>query len=199
VSTKYDSLEALPSGATVGTSSLRRRAQLLAYRADLCVVDLRGNVDTRIRKVAEGELDAAILACAGLSRIGRNDAIRAIISTDIMLPAPAQGALGIEIRAGDPRVAEICSHIHDEAAHREATAERACLAALEGGCQIPIGAHAQIVDGQITLSACVCSVDGTTVLRVTEHASAEDPAIVGEQAAARLLLMGAAELIAALR
>jgi hydroxymethylbilane synthase len=199
VSARYDSLDALPEGATVGTSSLRRKAQLLAHRSDLTIVDLRGNVDTRLRKVAEEKVDGAILARAGIVRIGRADAIRSTIPEHIMLPAPAQGALGIEIRQGDTRVGEILSRIHDETAFAEIAAERACLAALQGGCQVPIGALAHVDGSSLALSACVCSVDGTRVLHTEMFGPSDEAEALGHGAAETLLAMGASELIAALR
>lgn len=199
VSNHYATIDKLPPHATVGTSSLRRRAQLLAYRDDLVVVDVRGNVDTRIRKVSDGDLDAVILARAGIVRIGRAEAVRFVIPETIMIPAPAQGALGLEIRSDDRRVGGIVAHIHDETAKVEITAERTCLSALEGGCQVPIGALARAANGNLTLTACVCSVDGATVLRVDERGAAADAAELGRRAAQRLLDMGAGELITALR
>ncbi|MDZ4860273.1 MAG: hydroxymethylbilane synthase [Candidatus Hydrogenedentes bacterium] len=199
VSERFDSLDALPEGATVGTSSLRRRAQLLAYRSDLCLVDLRGNVDTRLRKIADGEVDAAVLAYAGIVRIGRRDAIRSAIPETVMVPAPAQGALGIEVRDEDTRVLAYCSRIHNDRASAEVTAERACLSMLEGGCQVPIGALARVHQDELTLLACVCSVDGKTVLRVEERGDARHAREIGNTAAARLVTMGAASLIAATR
>lgn len=196
---KYASIDELPTGAVVGTSSLRRRAQLLAYRADLEVVDLRGNVDTRLRKVKEGAIDAAILARAGIVRIGRADAVRASIPESLMVPAPAQGALGIEIRADDDHVRDIILHIHDDSAAAEIAAERACLAALEGGCQVPIGALARVRDEFIALVACVCSLDGSEVLRFEGDGPINDPVALGRRAADALCAKGAAALIAAIR
>lgn len=199
VSAKYESLDALPDGATIGTSSLRRKAQLLAYRPDLNIVDLRGNVETRMRKVADGEIDGTILARAGVVRIGRAGAIRCTIPDTIMIPATAQGALGIEIREGDSRVEEIASTIRDENATLEVTAERACLGALEGGCQVPIGSLARKIGESITLVACVCSLDGKDILRTEISGPAEEAAELGASAAETLREMGAADLIAAIR
>ncbi|NUM54180.1 MAG: hydroxymethylbilane synthase [Candidatus Hydrogenedentes bacterium] len=199
VSTRYDSLDALPDGATIGTSSLRRRAQLLAYRPDVNVVDLRGNVETRIRKVTDGHIDGTILARAGIVRIGRAEAIRSTIPESVMIPATAQGALGIEIRGGDARVEEIVSRIRDERATTEVTAERACLGALEGGCQVPIGTLARQHGASITLVACVCSLDGKKVLRTEISGPIGEAAALGASAAETLCEMGAADIIAAIR
>lgn len=199
VSADYETIDGLPEGASVGTSSLRRRAQLLAYREDLNVVDLRGNVDTRLRKVAERQFAGAILARAGMVRIGRVDAISSVIPESIMIPATAQGALGIEIRRDDARVQEIIANIHDEDAFVEVTAERACLAALEGGCQVPIGSLARVQVESLTLAACVCSIDGKEVLRTVCCGRFDEAASIGRAAANNLREMGAAEIIAAIR
>ena len=189
----------LPMGARVGTSSLRRQAQLLAYRPDLTVVNLRGNVETRVRRVAEGAIDAAILACAGLERLGLCESIRSTLPADIMIPAPAQGALGIEVREGDTETIEILSRIVDPYATAEVVAERTCLAALEGGCQVPIGALARVQGPRLSLVACVCSVDGKKILRTQCEGAAADAVSLGQAAAMQLLAQGAADLIAATR
>jgi hydroxymethylbilane synthase len=165
----------------------------------LNVVDLRGNVDTRLRKVAEKQFDGAILARAGIVRIGRADAIRCSIPEEVMIPATAQGALGIEIREGDRRVEDIVARIHDARACAEVSAERACLAALEGGCQVPIGALARMNGASLRLVACVCSLDGKDVLRFNAEGPIEDAAALGLSVAESLRAMGAADLIAAIR
>jgi len=199
ISAKYASLDALPDDATIGTSSLRRSAQLLAYRPNLNVVDLRGNVDTRLRRVAEGELDAAILACAGVTRIGRADAITQILPPEIMVSAPGQGALGIEMRADDTEGRGlIASIVHDDTTI-EVTAERTLLAALEGGCQVPIGALARVHVRDLTLVACVCSLDGMRVLKTTVTGSTGAPVELGQRAAQDLIAQGAREIMAAIR
>ena len=199
VSADYASLDALPHGATIGTSSLRRRAQLLAYRPDLNIVDLRGNVETRLRKALEKHIDGTVLARAGIVRIGRAEAIRCVIPENVMVPATAQGALGIEVRAGDARVLEIVSHIHHARTSAEVTAERACLRALEGGCQVPIGSLARVIGASLTLAACVCSLDGADVLRTTVEGPADEAEALGASAAETLRAMGAADIIAAIR
>jgi hydroxymethylbilane synthase len=199
VCAKWDHLDDMPAGAKVGTSSLRRQAQVLARRPDLRVVDLRGNVETRVRKVQEGIVDAAVLACAGLERLGLFEAIRARLTEDIMISAPAQGALGLEIRSNDEETARILESVADPTATVEVTAERSCLAALEGGCQVPIGALARLSGTKLRLIACVCSLDGTTVLRTECEGHASEAINLGRLAAERLLDQGASELIAATR
>lgn len=199
VCAKWDNLDDMPAGANVGTSSLRRQAQVLARRPDLRIADLRGNVETRLRKVHEGVVDAAILACAGLERLGLYDAIRARLTEEIMIPAPAQGALGLEIRADDEDTAQLLESVADPVATVEVAAERSCLAALEGGCQVPIGALARLSGMKLWLTACVCSLDGSTVLRAECDGQAGDAIELGKLAADRLLQQGASELIAAMR
>lgn len=200
VCARHPLLGELPVGARVGTSSLRRRAQLLAVRADLEIVNLRGNVETRLRKVAEGEVDAAVLAYAGLQRLNLAERISSILPVDVMLPAPGQGALVLEVRSNDAEVTELVRGIADESATAETTAERACLAALEGGCQVPVGALARRRDeSTLQLHACVCSVDGSTVLRASIDGPMGEAAELGRAAAARLIEQGAAALIAAIR
>jgi len=198
VCAKWSSLDAIDEGARVGTSSLRRKAQLLAYRSDLEIVDLRGNVDTRIGKVLDsGELDAAILACAGLERIDRADAIAQVLSPEIMLPAPGQGALGIQTRADDAEVLALLQDIGDAASAAEVAAERALLAALGGGCQVPIGALAAAGEA-LTLQACVCSLDGATVLRHEAVGPCEGAEALGRKVAEVLLAEGADAIVAEL-
>jgi hydroxymethylbilane synthase len=143
-SRKYSKIEDLPQGARVGTSSLRRQAQLKAIRPDLQVHPLRGNVDTRLRKLEQGEYDAIILASAGLRRLGKTELIRQIIPAEIMCPAAGQGALGIEIREGDEKIRELLKFLDDPAARTATTCERALLNSLGGGCQVPIGAFAEV-------------------------------------------------------
>jgi hydroxymethylbilane synthase len=196
VCTKYASLNDLPAGATVGTSSLRRKAQLLAINPDLKIVDIRGNIDTRMDKVTEsGDLDAVILACAGLERIDRADVIAEVISPEQMLPAAAQGVLGIQTRGDDAELIDALASIHDPDTHAEATAERSLLAGLGGGCQVPIGALARVEGNTLTLNACVCSLDGKTTLRVTVCGPLDAPEVLGRQAADDLLGQGAVTII----
>lgn len=192
-SLRYSSIEQLPNGARVGTSSLRREAQLKALRPDLSVHPLRGNVDTRLRKLEAGEYDAIILACAGLRRLGKTDAIRQLMQVEIMCPAAGQGALAIEMRQGDTAVAEVLAFLDHPRARAETECERALLKKLGGGCQVPIGANASWRNSQLHLQAVVASPDGTAVLR--ESASGSDPVRVGEAAAEKLLARGGAAIL----
>ncbi|GMW00620.1 MAG: porphobilinogen deaminase [Candidatus Hydrogenedentota bacterium] len=193
------SLADLPSGARVGTSSLRRGAQIRAYRPDLEILNLRGNVDTRVRRVREGALDAAILACAGLERLERHTDIAQVIPASIMIPAPGQGALAIELREDDGDTRTLVQRINDPRCAAEVTAERRCLALLEGGCQAPIGAHAVASGDRLTMEACVCSPDGQTCLRVRHEGDFSDPLALGDQVADSLFAQGAGAIIAAAR
>ncbi len=182
VSEKYDSLQALPLGAKVGTSSLRRRAQLLALRPDLNVVDVRGNVDTRLQKVSDGHLDALILAAAGLQRLGYEKKIKELLPYDLMLPAVGQGALAAECRAADKETLELLAALHDEKTALATAAERAFLEVVEGGCQVPIGVRAVICDGELTLNALIASTDGSKSIR----RQAQGAALCGKELAEKL-------------
>jgi len=187
-SRKYMSIEELPRGARVGTSSLRRQAQLKAVRPDLDVHPLRGNVDTRLRKLEAGEYDAIVLAAAGLNRLGKTELIRQIIPAEMMCPAAGQGALGIEIRAGDSATRQHLAFLDDAAARATTTCERALLNKLGGGCQVPIGAFAEVRDGGLHLVAIVADPDGSKVLRESREGS--DPVQLGESVGASLLQRG---------
>lgn len=185
----------LPAGARVGTGSPRRIAQLLALRPDLRCLPIRGNADTRMGKVVACEVDAVVLAYAGLGRLRALDAVSQIFELDEMLPAPGQGALAVECRADDLRTAELLAAINDEPSMRAATAERSLLAALGAGCSAPVAGYAHAVtDGLIVLSAAVLSTDGSRVLRASS-APAPDPVQLGRDVAAELLRSGAAELM----
>jgi hydroxymethylbilane synthase len=192
-SVNYSAVEALPQGARVGTSSLRREAQLRALRPDLVVHPLRGNVDTRLGKLESGEYDAIILAAAGLRRLGRTERIRQVLPVEMMCPAAGQGALGIESRAGDSAVRQALSLLDDATARSETTCERVLLARLGGGCQVPIGAHAKWQGGQLHLDAIVASPNGKSLLR--ESLDGTDPEQMGEQAAQKLLSRGGASIL----
>lgn len=196
---RHPSLQALPKGSRIGTSSLRRTAQLRALRPDLEVVDLRGNIDTRIRKILEGDLDAGILACAGLHRMGRADVIREVLGPDIMVSAVGQGALGIEAREHDSELLELLERLGDPGAEAETRAERTLLAILEGGCQVPIGALARVDGPRLSLTACVASLDGTTLLKTQGEGDAGNPEELGRRAAEDLIRQGAGEIIAVIR
>ena len=193
LSVKYGSLNGLPKGARVGTSSLRRQAQLKVARPDLVIHALRGNVDTRMRKLEEGEYDAIILAAAGLTRLGKTQLVKEVLSEEFMCPAAGQGALGIEIRAGDEAMREHVAFLDDAAARATTTCERALLNKLGGGCQVPIGAFAEMSDGLLRLTAIVAQPDGSTVLRETQHGA--EPIALGEQVADVLLRRGASRIL----
>jgi hydroxymethylbilane synthase len=186
-------LDGLPRGARVGTTSLRRRAQVRARRPDLDVQDLRGNVDTRIRRLREGAFDAILLARAGLVRLGRADEATEVLEPEVLLPAPGQGAIAIECRDGDARTAEAVAALDHPATARAVTAERAFLAALQGGCNVPLGAYAEPDARGLRLRGLVAREDGTRVLRGEVRGS--DPAALGRALADELLAQGAEELL----
>jgi len=192
-SRKYARIEDLPRGARVGTSSLRRQAQLKALRPDLEIHPLRGNVDTRLRKLAEGEYDAIILAAAGLNRLGKTELVKQVIPADVMCPAAGQGALGIEIRAGDSLTRQHLAFLDDPSARAATTCERALLKRLGGGCQVPIGAFAEARNGRVFLSAIVAHPDGSKVLREVSEGS--DPAALGQAVGETLLRRGGAAIL----
>jgi hydroxymethylbilane synthase len=195
---QHNSLNGLPRGAIVGTSSLRRQAQLKHLRPDVQIKDLRGNVDTRLRKLDEGGYDAIILASAGLRRLGFERRINAAIEHEEMLPAVGQGALGIETRAGDART-EALTALLDHAPTRAAcTAERALLFALGGGCQVPIAAHAVVSGTSLRLEALVAALNGEQVIRDVIEDESAHAARAGETLAARLRARGAETLLAGL-
>jgi hydroxymethylbilane synthase len=187
-SDKYASIGDLPRAARVGTSSLRRQAQLKAVRPDLDIYPLRGNVDTRLRKLEAGEYDAIILAAAGLNRLGKTQLVRQVIPAEVMCPAAGQGALGIEIRAGDSITRQHLAFLDDAAARSTTTCERALLNRLGGGCQVPIGAFAEVCDGRLHLDAIVADPDGSKILRESRDGS--DPVPLGESVGEILLQRG---------
>src|SRR3954465_15937536 len=184
----YSKIEDLPNRARVGTSSLRRQAQLKAIRADLDIHPLRGNVDTRLRKLEQGEYDAIILASAGLKRLGKTELVQHLMAAEIMCPAAGQGALGIEIREGDVKNRELLAFLNDANARAATKCERALLNKLGGGCQVPIGAFAERRNGRITLHALVAYPDGTKVLRETREG--DHPVLLGEEVGETLLRRG---------
>ncbi len=199
VSRRFVSLDALPPGAIVGTGSVRRRAQLLAYRSDLAVTDLRGNVDTRLRKLDEGRYDAIILAAAGLDRLGLSDRIVQRLPPEIMLPAPGQGALGIEARVDDQAVLGVLAELNDAATRAATTAERTMLAAIGGGCLAPVAALAEAAGSGLRLVARVLSADGRRVVRAEVAGGFAEAEQLGRRAAEELAAGGAGELIAQCR
>jgi hydroxymethylbilane synthase len=192
-SRKYSSIDDLPQGARVGTSSLRRQAQLKAVRPDLEIHPLRGNVDTRLRKLEAGEYDAIILAAAGLNRLGKTEMVKQVIPAEIMCPAAGQGALGIEIRAGDAVISRHLAFLDDAAARATTTCERALLNKLGGGCQVPIGASAEMRNGRLHLEGIVAHPDGSKVLR--EARDGDDPVALGESVGDVLLQRGGQEIL----
>ncbi len=199
VSNKYGSIQDLPEGALIGTGSFRRQAQLLNHRPDLRVADIRGNVDTRLRKLDEEEYDALILAQAGLTRLGLTQRITEIISIDFMLPAIGQGALGLECRSEDALTIESLMSIDDAPSHIEVVAERALLRELRAGCLAPVGAHAKIKNHALNLEAVVLSQDGTERVhgeRVAEgKIDLESGAALGVDLAQSLIANGAEKLL----
>lgn len=188
------SLDDVPEGASVGTASLRRRAQLLAARPDLEVSELHGNVDTRLRKLAEGELDAIVLAAAGLRRLGRADEASFSLPAELMTPAAGQGALVLQAPLEGEAAVEAAAAISDETALRELTAERAVVALLEATCASPIGVHARVDGERIELEAFVGLPDGSEWIRDRVEGEAEEPAAAGALLAERLLAAGAREI-----
>ena len=191
VSPVYKSLVELPQGAKVGTSSLRRKAQLLALRPDLVIADLRGNVNTRLRKLDDGEYDAIVLAAAGLKRLGFGDRIAQVLPAEICLPAVGQGALAIEAREGDAEVLGMLAFLQDAPTAFAATAERAFLATIEGGCQVPVGVFAQpAADGQLFVEALVASTDGKRIFRETMTGTMQEAEALGKSLAKKILAAG---------
>lgn len=196
VSAHYAAVEDLPVGARVGTSSLRRRAQLLAVRPDLTICDLRGNVNTRLAKLDAGEFDAIVLAAAGLKRLGFERRIRSILPRSVMLPAVGQGALAIECRAGDATILSTIAFLRDAGMTTAAQAERAFLRRVEGGCQIPVGVYAEVdADGQISIDAMIASVDGQRICRSDAYGAGEQAEALGTALAEELLDAGGREIL----
>ena len=199
VSPVYESFEELPHGAKVGTSSLRRKAQLLHVRPDLHIEDLRGNVNTRLRKMEEENFDGVILACAGLKRLGFEERIRQVLPQSICLPAVGQGALAIECRESDSEVRGLLAFLDDQATRLCTEAERGFLATVEGGCQVPVGVHAVSAGAEgIRIEAVIASLDGSTLLRDDLAGTAsnnEEARAMGVQLAHKLLDMGGREIL----
>ena len=186
-------LQTLPAGARVGTTSLRRRAQLAALRSDLALVDLRGNVDTRIRKLREGQCDAVVLAMAGLERLGRRDEVTQVLDPEDMLPAPGQGVIVVECREGDGSAEQALAPLNHTGTSHAATAERAFLAALGGGCNVPLGAYAEPDGGGLWLRTFVARPDGSALLRAERRGG--EPEELGRAVADDMLSCGAAKLL----
>jgi hydroxymethylbilane synthase len=193
VSERYSGFDALPAGAVVGTSSLRRQAQLRARRPDLAYVEFRGNVDTRLSKLVQGKADAIILAAAGLERLEKTAVIRERFAPEVLCPAPGQGALAIECRAGDKAMHAALQPLEDPDTRNAITAERRCLAALGGGCLVPIGAYCHRIGDELHLRAVVTSADGRKM--ICAEGRQGDPEKLGEQLAQQLLDQGAGEIL----
>jgi hydroxymethylbilane synthase len=184
------SLSRLPDGARVGTSSLRRRAFLLRWRSDLDVADLRGNVPTRLRRLDDGDYDAIVLAAAGLKRLGLEDRITDFLPSDIMLPAVSQGAITVQHRTGDERIEPWVRAMDHEATRQATSAERALLREVEGGCQVPLGAHAVVRDGRLELAAAMANLDGSGAVDGAIAGAAADAVVLGRGLAADLMQRG---------
>jgi hydroxymethylbilane synthase len=189
------SLKGLPAGARVGTSSLRRQAQLRQNRPDVEAVDLRGNVDTRLRKLDAGEFDALVLAVAGVNRLGATSRVTQVMNADVMLPAVGQGALGIETRASDVGTSELVAALDDADSRACVTAERGLLHELQGGCQIPLGAWAQLRNGELHIEAAVFSADGREFVRREDRGDSADPAGAGRRLGKILIQAGADRIL----
>ncbi|MFQ5992474.1 MAG: hydroxymethylbilane synthase [Nitrospiraceae bacterium] len=190
------SVDQLPRAARVGTSSLRRQAQLLHRRSDLVIEMLRGNLDTRLRKLREGSYDAIVLAAAGLKRMGWLDQVTEYLSPEVSLPAIGQGALGLEGRRNDTFVQELVARLEDPATRTVVTAERALLERLEGGCQVPIAAHATIRNKELLVDGLIASVDGQRLIRDTVHGKASSAGDLGVELADKLLARGGRAILA---
>jgi hydroxymethylbilane synthase len=193
VSARGMTLAALPAGSRVGTTSLRRRAQLLAARPDLDVADLRGNVDTRLRRLREGGFDAILVATAGMTRLGRASEITERVDPQTLLPAPGQGAIVLECRLDDEELTRALAALEHHATARAVTAERALLGALGGGCNVPLGAYALVEEATLWLRALVASEDGTVVIR--SEGRGVDATALGRRVADELRSRGARELL----
>ena len=195
VGAKGATLGSLRQGARIGTGSLRRQAQLRHMRPDLDVRDLRGNVDTRLRKVESGEYDAVMLAKAGLDRLGWSERITETLAPDVFLPAVGQGAIAVECRLKDLEAGEVVERLDDAETRTAIIAERALLAALHGGCQVPLGAWARVERGELVMEACVCSVDGLQYIRQRATSTIEQAAELGGHMATLLIEAGAQSIL----
>ncbi len=195
VSNDYNTIEELPIGAKLGSCSLRRIVQIKAMRPDLVILDLRGNVNTRLKKLDDGEYDAIILACSGLSRLGFEDRIKQDLSPNDSLPAVGQGALGIEIKANDHKISSLIEPLSHKRTMTEVSAERALNATLQGGCSVAIGAFATSKGSELKLCGMVGNVDSGEIIRVEELGETSNPIDLGVRAANKLLSLGARELL----
>ena len=193
------SIADLPAGATVGTSSLRRIAQLRRLRNDINCVPLRGNVETRVSKVAEGRVDAAVIACAGLNRMGLEDKISAVLPPDEFLPAPAQGALAVQIRDADAELGELVGRLDDKNARLGAETERHILASMHGGCSIPLGVYTRICDDTISIDAIICDLEGKRCIKRSKTVPVTQAKTCAEEMADELLNAGGREILKEIR
>ncbi|BEU88456.1 hydroxymethylbilane synthase [Selenomonas sp. TAMA-11512] len=195
VSPKYKTFDALPQGARIGTSSLRRKAQLLAVRSDLEIVDIRGNVETRLKKIENEGLDAVVLAVAGLKRLGLAERITEVLDPMICLPAVGQGVLAIEARADDEEIAELLVDLEDADTRAAITAERAFLARVEGGCQVPVAVFGEVEGERLLLQATIVSVDGSESYHHQLEGFTHEAEYIGSELAERLLRSGAKKIL----
>jgi hydroxymethylbilane synthase len=195
ISAKGESLSTLRQGARVGTSSLRRQAQVRHVRPDLDVRELRGNVDTRLRKVESGEYDAILLAKAGLDRLGWSNRISEVLQPEVCMPAVGQGALGVQARLKDSEIAEALLPLDDFETRQSIVAERALLGALEGGCQVPLGAWARFERGELVIEATICAPDGSQHIRQRATAAPDQARELGQRIAQMLIESGAREIL----
>jgi hydroxymethylbilane synthase len=195
VSRLYKSLQDLPHGAKIGTSSLRRSAQLLSTRPDFKIVPLRGNVDTRLKKLETEDLQAVILAVAGLNRLGLEKRITQIIEPDVIMPAIGQGALGIEIRKNDQKLDDVLHFLNHEQTETMVRAERAFLKTMEGGCQIPLATHGRILGGEIIIQGLVSELDGSRIIKKQVKGKPHEPEKLGQKLAELLLNSGGREIL----
>jgi hydroxymethylbilane synthase len=195
VSAHFRSVDDLPQGASIGTSSLRRSAQLLHLRPDLQFVPLRGNVDTRLRKLDNKEVQAIVLAAAGLRRLGLSERITALFSPEVVLPAIGQGVLGLEVRENDQKTQDLISFLNDPETEMAARAERAFLKELEGGCQVPLAGYARVEKDRIVLDGMVAELDGSVILRQQRSGGKDKPEEVGVALARQLKAAGADRIL----
>jgi hydroxymethylbilane synthase len=195
ISKTHKRISDLPQGAVVGTSSLRRKCQLMAWRGDLDIKDLRGNVGTRLNKLDDGEYDAIILAAAGVMRLGLEDRISEVITTEIILPAIGQGAIGIQMRTGDNNVLEKISSLNDVTTQQQVETERVVSRRLFGGCQLPIAAYAEIEQESIRITGMVGRVDGSEIIKDSVNGNLQEREALGLQLAETLLINGADDIL----
>lgn len=199
ISNNGNNLSALKKGATIGTSSLRRKSQLLAYRKDFIIKDLRGNLDTRLTKLGNREFDGIILAGAGVRRLGYGEKISQIIDEDIIVHAVGQGAIAIESREDDEEILSLVNSINHIDTLICIKAERALMRELEGGCQVPIGASAKITGNKLSMKALIADLDGNTILQVTEEGDLDSPEELGKKCANLLIAKGADKILEQIR